>query len=285
MNKRIYVCFLLLFASSFAHSQDANLFRLSNEDLVGMQEKRWSVYTEDQLWGYINGGADIYLEYGFDFVSAQDITWQNESFKVDAYKMKSPMAAYGIYSISRFGCIETGVISNWDCIGKQQVQAAIGNLYLSVISYSGSDKGNEIAKEIGRTIIGRYQQSSFSLPSIITESCINPSLPKIKLITGQLGMQNAYSSLESAFGSISDYQLWVVPFEIDSASQTLLLVNFSSNTDLQSVKEKLLEKNTSTTKSIIKEKGSQLMIINSKDNDVNAEKLERLFSLFESWNN
>ncbi|MDD5696149.1 MAG: hypothetical protein PHD61_12700, partial [Bacteroidales bacterium] len=43
-----------------------------NEDL-GREVLNTSIFEGSGLWGYIDGGADIYMEYGFDRVYVQDI--------------------------------------------------------------------------------------------------------------------------------------------------------------------------------------------------------------------
>lgn len=266
-------------------AQDGEGLRLTPNELPGVSEKRWSTYNEDQLWGYINGGADIYLEYGFDEVTAQDITWQGETIKVDAYRMTSPLAAFGIFSISRYSCNETGVISAWDCIGRQQVQAVLGNLYLSVISYSGSEAGVELAKQIAHKIAEKYKSNTFSIPKILTDSEINPNLNKIKFIAGQLAVQNAFPSFESVFESLNDYMLWVVPFDVDGVEQTLLLMEFSTEVDCALAKMRICEKMAVKTNYILQERDNRIMLVQSKEGEIDSEKLSKLISFFKNWDN
>lgn len=56
-------------------------------------------YTGDDLFVYIDGGAEIYQEYGFKQVLAQD--YKNASGKsvtLEIYEMIDPSAAYGIFT-------------------------------------------------------------------------------------------------------------------------------------------------------------------------------------------
>lgn len=284
----IKIISLFIIAFTFGLSllaQESEGLRLTSNELPGVTEKRWSTYNQDQLWGYINGGADIYLEYGFDEVTAQDITWQGETFKVDAYRMRSPLAAFGIFSISRYSCNETGVISAWDCIGKQQVQAVLGNLYLSVITYSGSEAGVELAKQIAHKIAEKNRYNPFSIPKILTDSEINPNLNKIKFIAGQLAVQNAFPSFESVFESLNDYKLWVVPFDIDGVEQTLLLMEFSTEDDCALAKNRIYKKLAIKTNYILQERDNRIMLVQSKEVEVNSEKLSKLISFFKNWVN
>jgi len=60
-----------------------------------------AIYKGKRLFKYINGGAEIYFEYGFKQALTQAYIHGDESLFVDIYEMKSPPAAFGIYSIQR----------------------------------------------------------------------------------------------------------------------------------------------------------------------------------------
>jgi hypothetical protein len=55
-------------------------------------------FRGDRLFDHINGGADIYYEYGFAEVVIQTYEKGEKSISVEIYCMDDPAAAYGIYS-------------------------------------------------------------------------------------------------------------------------------------------------------------------------------------------
>jgi hypothetical protein len=58
-------------------------------------------YTPDDLFEYINGEAELYLQYGFkDLVSGFYLNEKNEKqgLSADLYRLASPLEAFGIYS-------------------------------------------------------------------------------------------------------------------------------------------------------------------------------------------
>ena len=57
------------------------------------------VYVGDDLFIYINGGAEIYHEYGFVQVSVQRYVRGEDSISVEIYAMDGD--AFGIYSFAR----------------------------------------------------------------------------------------------------------------------------------------------------------------------------------------
>jgi len=59
-------------------------------------------YSGDQLFELIDGGADIYLEYGFNqVVSVQYTDPSLNNIQVEIYEMLDDAAAYGIFSITQ----------------------------------------------------------------------------------------------------------------------------------------------------------------------------------------
>ncbi|MCB0822591.1 MAG: hypothetical protein KDC09_07840 [Bacteroidales bacterium] len=74
------------------------------------QRGNWAVkdsvqtYADEDLYLYIDGGADVYLEYGFKKVAS--CKYQNPSanrMHIEIYQMKDPDAAYGIFSLNSTG--------------------------------------------------------------------------------------------------------------------------------------------------------------------------------------
>ncbi len=60
-----------------------------------------SIFRKDRLFEYINGGAEIYFEYGFHQAVAQEYVRNDNSIIVEIYEMNDSDAAFGIYSIQR----------------------------------------------------------------------------------------------------------------------------------------------------------------------------------------
>lgn len=59
------------------------------------------VYTEENLYDYINGNSELYFPYGF--VSLLSVHYQNnanteQTVVVDIYDMATPLGAFGVYS-------------------------------------------------------------------------------------------------------------------------------------------------------------------------------------------
>jgi hypothetical protein len=110
MKKQVLIIlpFFLLVALSYVNGQDKNnIAKILPEDGYF---KNWRVkdsirtFTGEDLFSYIDGGADIYLEYGFNqVVSCKYRNLQATDIHVEVYKMTSDTAAFGIFTINSSG--------------------------------------------------------------------------------------------------------------------------------------------------------------------------------------
>lgn len=55
------------------------------------------VFSREDLYGYIDGGAELFLELGFDQLTLQKYRNGASEFAVEIYRMTDPAAATGIY--------------------------------------------------------------------------------------------------------------------------------------------------------------------------------------------
>ncbi|MBL0176638.1 MAG: hypothetical protein IPP94_15465 [Ignavibacteria bacterium] len=102
-RSRIFpVLFLLLAPRVFAAGPDAlRLLPKSGEHKGWMHKGAPRVFEHDKLWEYINGGADVYLDFGFQRVVTVDLENGKRSMTVDLYEMKTLEGAFGIYARER----------------------------------------------------------------------------------------------------------------------------------------------------------------------------------------
>lgn len=76
-------------------------------DLTG--EKQWKsegdtkCYKDDELFNYMDGGAELYYSYGFKKACVQDYYKGDYLYTLEVYEMEDSPKAFGIYSINREG--------------------------------------------------------------------------------------------------------------------------------------------------------------------------------------
>jgi hypothetical protein len=150
-------------------------------------------YAGEDLYEYINGGAEIYHEYGFVQVVVQDyINDAGKSVSVEIYEMASPASAYGIYTF------KTDSKGKWISVGSD---AQLADYYMNfwkgpfLVTLTGFDETEETRAgllDIAKSVSSRMPAGG-EKPHIVSflpeEDLVSQSL---KYIMGFLGLRNSH---------------------------------------------------------------------------------------------
>jgi hypothetical protein len=149
------------------------------------------VYEGDDLFLYINGGAEIYHEYGFDRVIVQDYTDRDSrSITLEVYEMKSPGGAFGIYTFKRSPEGETVKIGSDACLEGYFLNFWSGNVLVTLTGFQEDEETTEGLMTLAHFVAERID-NSISPPHLVSllpdENLIQSS---IKYFKGYLGLFN-----------------------------------------------------------------------------------------------
>lgn len=184
-------------------------------------------YHGEELFLMINGGADIYHEYGFSqVVCAEYFDAGGKSISLEIYEMESPASAYGIYT---FKIGETGKRLS---IGQE---ALLQDYYLNfwkanlLVTVIGMDSGKQtiqgvvaLAKAVDARIANTGEIPE--LADLLLREPLGFSHPKY--IRGTLGVMNSYifdtenvfRVREGMIGTIANCQTFVFRYAEDGES-------------------------------------------------------------------
>lgn len=98
------------------------------------------VFTKNDLYGYIDGGAELFLEFGFKELIVQNYRQGENEIVLEVYQMESPESALGIYLMK---CGEETPIEGIDARNsgnKYQFTVVKGSCFLQVNSFAGDEK-------------------------------------------------------------------------------------------------------------------------------------------------
>jgi len=94
------------------------------------------VYKGDDLYFLIDGGADLFLEFGFKEVAAVDYSKENSKLHVEIYEMESAERAWGIFSIRRPYYFDKQQDKRNIAIGNGYIMATGSNYYFVISAQS-----------------------------------------------------------------------------------------------------------------------------------------------------
>lgn len=227
--------FLFLSLSLFGAEPPA----IKADDFDKLEITRHEIFNGSELWGLINGGADLYLEYGFDKLLLQEITMDGEQFRIEINQMQDEISAFGIYSVSVHQCLEKGKLTENDCINSYQYQFTQGNIYASLINFSGSEKARQTASVLAEKLIMSIETNAKNQ----RRYSVNKSNPERELFTtvykGILGLQNGIPQWYSLFEGVGEFTLIVMTRKDSDGLFRAALVDFIDVSQARNFAEKL----------------------------------------------
>lgn len=191
-----------------------------SNDLKILRER---TFTGKALYGFMNGGSDLYYEYDFAELKALDVSSGGKKFSVELYKMGSPEDAFGIYSIHAFGFHTRDTILDYCNFSKYQMQAAVGDVYVSIVYETPCLGVNMDAVEIARMFINEEVKK----PDIPLEvlSNANGVTGNIKMMRGPLSVMNGAPTAAHYLDEVPGGALWKFQENINGDYLFLFIVD------------------------------------------------------------
>jgi hypothetical protein len=215
--------FILLFFSSLmiaggqnCHSKSGDDFRLDVKDTKTFDITRNDDYDGNSLWGYIDGGADLYLEYGFTNVAVQEVKHKGEVFKIEIWHMKNKEAAFGLYSTLCYKCSNFFNLDRMSCETQYQISTLDGPYVINIINTKGNKEAQDYSKYLTKKLMIINELENAELPKLFTKLYFSADLNNLKLIVGKLGFQNIYPSFSKYFEELTDYKVYLLNIEKDT---------------------------------------------------------------------
>lgn len=202
-------------------------------------------YVGDQLYNYIDGGAEIFMEYGFkQVVSAPYTDSTGRQIQVEIYEMAGSDAAYGIYTFYLNGVGEELKVDQEGYFLDYYGVFWEANMVCMVSTPGGDTSLKNVIQSFSKNISQKYPFTA-PKPALITKienSAIYTS--HIKYLKGRVGLSNIYKFIpgnaftfnEGLAFSIKDTKVIIFKYEnYQQAAQNLKDATEkikSSNTDI-----------------------------------------------------
>jgi len=188
--------------------------------------KRERVFTGQALYGFMNGGSDLFLEYGFKELRALEVSYKGEDYSIEIYKMPNKEDAFGIYSLHTFKCINADTLNLYDCLSRFQVQAAVADEYISIVFGTDSKTVKKGAIELLKYFSPKEQAEKVEIPTQFGQ--INKPISGIlKFMRGELAISSVNSDLNFIIKNISNYNIWYLKAKNQGENKVLLFLNDS----------------------------------------------------------
>ena len=123
-------------------------------------------YNPDNLWEYINGAADQFIDYGFLTVGVGEFETEGVQFSVDIYDMGNPLNAFGVFATESRGVKNRYDIGTLAAISlPSQALMFKGKYYIKIYAFEG--ELNESSGKIFLKDIAEKLDGSTELPAVL----------------------------------------------------------------------------------------------------------------------
>ena len=141
------------------------------------KSSEFAVYDTDNLYTYINGGAELYISYQFiNLISQVYVTEEHNEIKIDIFDMGTSLNAFGIFSHSR-EAIDDFVGSN---VESEYASGLLtfwkGRYYVSILAYPETESRKLVVQQLARKIAAQIQEASVrpQIVSMLPEDKLQP---------------------------------------------------------------------------------------------------------------
>ncbi|MBD3289640.1 hypothetical protein GF337_12615 [candidate division KSB1 bacterium] len=242
MKKAFFVCMIL--AGFLTSSLHAEINFPQDGFVAGWKKARELTYSASNLYGYINGGAELFLEFGFEELLIRRYDKGEAEISAEVYVMENPLAALGIY-LAKSGKETPNPSINARNSGNAFQYSIVKNKYYVLINnFDGSEEFIPVMLKLAQSILD-------SIPVKVDQDVWKylPDENRIagseQIIRGPFGLQPIYTfgegdilQLQSEiFGYVADYRdgdnrltQIVVPYP-DAEKAKNIFLNLKENLD------------------------------------------------------
>lgn len=199
----------------------------------GVEIKRDREYVGEALYGFMNGGSELFLDYGFEHLRALDVIYEGEEYSVEIYKMPSTKDAFGIYSLHTHRCIIADSIAPIDCHSKYQLQFISVERYVSIVFKKPVEGAKQGAIDLMNFIRMKYEDSTGSDTKQITDTILpeefrskeEPYSGRVVFVRGPVAVNNSLGVMKEYIEDIDHFEIWSYRPSMDKKRNILLIQN------------------------------------------------------------
>ena len=187
---------LLILSIGYLSAGDADILAcLPRVPIPGgwVPEGQAQQFKGEDLYVYIDGGADIYQEYGFVAVAVQDYqSPAGKSVSLEIFEMSDDDAAFGMYTFKTTGKGEPVSLGDGGQLEDYYLNFREGRYVLTLTGFDSSSETVRGLREVGRAAAMTLPAGKRRLPALV--GCLPAAAGfeagSVKYVRGRLGLNN-----------------------------------------------------------------------------------------------
>ena len=223
MRKHIYIIGLLALLITFhsGHCQSIGGWQKVDETLK---------FHAADLYGRIDGGAELFLEFGFEELTVDAYKMGEVEIELELYRMTLPESALGIYLLKCGQEKPSHLIEARNTFSKYQVTALKNNYFIQLNNFSGKmDYWSDMVELLNQYLENIPAGDSIKIFDLLPkENLVEGSE---KLIRGQYGLQPIYTLGQGDILQLQDQTFAIVAqyHDADDSLYTRIYVPYADD--------------------------------------------------------
>ncbi|MGE5344063.1 MAG: DUF6599 family protein [Candidatus Omnitrophota bacterium] len=199
----LVVVFPFVVSAAIPASGEKNLF--PDSGFVNGWQKNGDVKTfpGNGLYGHIDGGAELFLEYGFQLLRVQQYRNGTEEISVEVYRMNNPEAALGIYLIKSGPEKPVPGVTSRNTGDPYQIAILKGDCFVTVNNFNGTASLQPVMVALAnKTLENIFDAKAEDLFALLPRE--NRVAGSELIIRGMYSLQSVYTLGEGDILSLKD---------------------------------------------------------------------------------
>lgn len=217
------IYFIVLISSLVVFAGD-EIYLPQSEAVNGWnQTDKFKTFMKSDLYGHINGGAEVFLELGFERLTLQYYEYEENEISIEIYRMTDVTAATGIYWMKCGEENRDSTLTVKHTVNRYQLMLQKNRYFVMIYNRSGSGKfKNDIIKMAG-IIIDHLPEDQIvpELKLLPTEGLIDKS---VRIIRGPYTLQAIYTLGEKDILSLSGKTTAIAADYKDKNQKTYMMI-------------------------------------------------------------
>lgn len=227
---------ILLPACSASPNRDLSRL-LPESDMTGAWKPEGDPgsWEGEDLYIYINGGAEIFHEYGFQRVVIQDYKNQEDSsISLEIYEMQDARGAFGIFSFQASDTGEKVDIGQGGQLEDYYLNFWQDRFFITLTGFDQKPQTLTGLKCLAEAVEARFGKREHGIPPALVDRLPQEDLlpTGVKYFRGHLGIYNSYPFCQQDIFHVQEavkgryaagYEIYLVPYKDGTTSRKILL--------------------------------------------------------------
>jgi len=184
-------------------------------------------FVGDDLFELINGGAEIYHEYGFKEIISQEYESDNlKSINLEIYRMENPISAFGIYSFKTSSDGKKFDIGNDALLEDYYLNFWKGEYLITLVGFDTEKETIDGIMNLAKIIDQKITSVGHKPPLVEILNLESGAPLKVKYLKGNLALfnnyefdsQNVFGLTEGVIGNYKKFSIFVFKYENETSS-------------------------------------------------------------------